>query len=104
MFGIDIFRRENDVDGCMGIDCIGGTCGWHVTLKAACKEVGDEWFYEWYDSLDWMKSDEFDCDIVAELKSRMLGSGEETRHGYYEWLVKNSLSLSEKLLIETGFV
>lgn len=84
VFGIDIFQPEEDVQGARAIDYLTGTFGWHAALKAACREIGDEWFYEWYDSLDWMKSDEFDCDVVEELKSSVLESGEETRHAYYE--------------------
>lgn len=102
VFGIDIFQPEEDVQSARAIEYLTGTCGWHAALKAACREVGDEWFYEWYDSLGWMESDGFDCDLVDELVDRVIERGEETRHVYYEWLVKNSLSLSEKLLIETG--
>lgn len=102
VFGIDIFQPEEDVQSARAIEYLTGTCGWHAALKAACREVGDEWFYEWYDSLGWMESDGFDYDLVDELVDRVIERGEETRHVYYEWLVKNSLSLSEKLLIETG--
>lgn len=90
VFGIDIFRSEDDVQGARAIDYVTGTCGWHVALKAACREVGDEWFYEWYDSLDWIKSDEFDCDLVEELKAHVMDPDEKSRHAYYEWLVKES--------------
>lgn len=88
VFGIDIFGAEPDVESVRVIDYLTGTSGWHVALKTACREVGDEWFMEWYDSLGWEESDEFDCVLVVELTSLVLKSGEETRHAYYEWLVR----------------
>lgn len=102
VFGIDIFQPEEDVQGLRAIAYVTGTCGWHVALRAACREVGDEWFYEWYDSLDWEESDEFDCDLVAELVDRVTERGEETKYVYYNWLLENNLSLTEKMLRETG--
>lgn len=89
VFGVDIFQPEEDVQGLLAVDYIACTGGWYVAMEAACREVGDEWFMEWYDALDWMESDEFDCDLMAGLKHRVLESGKETRNAYYEWLVKS---------------
>lgn len=90
VFGIDIFQRENGPQTCMSIECVTGTCGWHASLKAVCKRLWVEWFYEWYDSMDWIESDEFDCDLVDELKAHVMDSDDKSKHAYYEWLVKES--------------
>lgn len=86
VFGADIFQPEDSSGRVRGIDYVTGTYGWRLALKATCEEVGDGWFFEWYDVLDWMRSDEFDCDIVSELKTRLLDESRESNHEYYEWL------------------
>ena len=86
VFGVDIFQPEDSSGHTRGVDYVTGTYGWRLALKATCEELGDDWFFDWYDSLDWMKSDEFDCDIVVELKNRMLDDNRESNHTYYEWL------------------
>lgn len=45
VFGVDIFQADPDVEGARAIDYLTGTCGWHLTLMAACKRLGCEWFY-----------------------------------------------------------
>lgn len=90
VFGIDIFNSEDNICGVMGIEHVIGSCGWHAALKAVCKRLEVEWFYEWYDALDWMKSDEFDCDLVKRLKAHVTNQDEESRHAYYKWLIRHS--------------
>lgn len=81
VFGIDIF--EKDEDGLTPLDYMGGTSGWAVALWSVCHRLDIRWFYEWYDALDWMDSDEFDSDLLDEL-NKHTGS-----HGvYYTWLNK----------------
>lgn len=89
VFGIDIF--DKDEDGLQQLDYMGGTSGWAVALWSVCHRLGIEWFYEWYDALDWMDSDEFDGDLLDEL-NRRVGSCEvsaerETNRAYYRWLI-----------------
>ena len=80
VFGIDIF--EKDEDGLTPLDYMGGTSGWAVALWSVCHRLGIEWFYEWYDALDWMDSDEFDSDLLDEM-----GKHKGDHQAYYRWLI-----------------
>lgn len=76
IFGDVIFESDADygaADGFLGVDYITGTCGWNKAIVRACRQTRCEWFYYWYDMLPWYESDEFDCNIVAELKARWKG-------------------------------
>jgi len=68
IFKIDIF--EKDKDYCRALDFLSGTCGWHDAVEAACRKAGVKEFFNWYDMLDWIESDKFDSDLVAELIKR----------------------------------
>lgn len=81
VFGIYIF--EKDEDGLTPLDYMGGTSGWAVALWSVCHRLNINWFYEWYDALDWMDSDEFDSDLLDELNKRVEG----TNQVYYRWLI-----------------
>lgn len=81
VFGIDIF--EKDEDGLTPLDYMGGTSGWAVALWSVCHRLNIDWFYEWYDALDWMDSDEFDSDLLDELNKHAGGHGV-----YYIWLIE----------------
>ena len=81
VFGIDIF--EKDEDGLMQLDYMGGTSGWTTALWSVCHRLDIMWFYEWYDALDWMDSDEFDSCLLVELYKHT-GS----HRVYYTWLNK----------------
>lgn len=90
VFGIDIF--EKDEDGLLQLDYMGGTSGWAVALWSVCHRLDIDWFFEWYDALDWMDSDEFDSSLLDEL-NRRVGSCEvsaerETNRAYYRWLIE----------------
>lgn len=82
VFGIDIF--EKDEDGLQQLDYMGGTSGWAVALWSVCHRLDINWFYEWYDALDWMDSDEFDSDLLDEMNERVEG----TNQAYYRWLIR----------------
>lgn len=80
VFGIDIF--EKDEDGLQQLDYMGGTSGWAVALWSVCHRLDIEWFYEWYDALDWMDSDEFDSSLLDELNKH-----KGDHRAYYGWLI-----------------
>lgn len=76
IFGLDIFESDDDyeaAEGFLAVDFLTGTCGWHTAMVKACEQTQCEWFVEWYDKLEWYESDEFDCDVVAEVKARWKG-------------------------------
>lgn len=80
VFGIYIF--EKDEDGLTPLDYMGGTSGWAVALWSVCHRLDIDWFYEWYDALDWMDSDKFDSDLLDEL-----GKHKGDHRAYYSWLI-----------------
>lgn len=57
VFGLDIFL---DHDEEYPLLYISGTYGWNVALKATCKKMGLDWFYEYYSNLEWFESDQAD--------------------------------------------
>ncbi len=61
---------------------MGGTSGWAIALWSVCHRLDIEWFYEWYDALDWMDSDEFDSDLLDELNKH-----KGDHRAYYSWLI-----------------
>lgn len=48
---------------------VNGTNGWDTALKNTCEDLEIEDCYEYYKSLDWIKSDELDADIVMLLEA-----------------------------------
>lgn len=85
VFGIDIFMPSED--GESPLFYLSGSNGWNLALKMSCKKLGEEWFYEWYDKLEWCDSDEID----SELEDRLLEFpklGVQSVSPYYTWLVK----------------
>lgn len=82
VFSIYIF--EKDEDGLTPLDYMGGTSGWAVALWSVCHRLDIDWFYEWYDALDWMDSDEFDSDLLDELNKH-----KGDHRTYYSWLIGN---------------
>lgn len=86
---MDILQVDPDDSNFRAIDYYDGTSGWDLALWSTCMRLGLMDFYRWYSSLNWMESDQFDCDLCEELVKRigdMTPLNSDTRHDYYMWL------------------
>ncbi len=86
---MDILQVDPDDSACRAIDYYSGTSGWNLALWSTCMRLGLMDFYNWYESLRWDESDEFDCDLSDELVKRigdMEDLNSDSRHDYYMWL------------------
>lgn len=85
VFGVDIFMPSED--GESPLFYLSGSNGWNLALKMTCKKLGEEWFYEWYDRLEWYDSDAFDS-VLEDRLLEFSKLGVQSVSPYYTWLVK----------------
>lgn len=68
VFGKDAFDRFDNLEEFSFSDYIIGTFGMECAIKAVCKKLGLDWLFEYYDSLDWYQSDQFDSEMIEGVK------------------------------------
>ena len=66
IFGIDILKKDEDE-----LALLSGTYGWNAALRSVCCRLNMNWFYDWYDALDWKDSDDVDSDLLYVLNTRI---------------------------------
>lgn len=78
IFGNDILKKDEDE-----LALLSGTSGWNTALRSVCRRLNINWFYDWYDALDWAYSDDVDIDLLYALNTRI-----GINLAYYRWLVR----------------
>ena len=68
IFGKDAFQNFDKREEFSLSDFIIGTFGMDCAVKAACKKLGLGWLMDYYDSLDWYQSDQFDSEVIEEAR------------------------------------
>ena len=62
------------------------TNGWNAALRTTCKKLDLGWLYDYYDTLDWWESDQFDGEFEDLVISKFV-EPDERPLAYYSWLV-----------------
>ena len=86
VFGVGLF--DEDENGNTLLLYFTGTGGWARALQMTCEKFGVKWLWDWYDSLDWIESDEFDGEMLDLIESRFIKPDEEDKSTYYDWLLE----------------
>ena len=86
VFGLDLFDKVDDEE-CVGADFVTGTSGWNYAFRAACDKLNLEWLFDYYDKLDWMRSDVFDGEILDKVLEKFVSQNGEGTSPYYIHLV-----------------
>ncbi len=64
----------------------GGTCGWNLAFKEACRQCDLTNIYDDYSNMDWVRSDIFDGYIVDKMLEVLFA---DTRHNdYYKFKIQ----------------
>ena len=75
-------------DGDCEADYIGGTTGLYFAIKMACWKLGLKDLFEYYDTLEWYDSDQFDEIAVEQAKRSAHREYENTPNEYYHYLYR----------------
>ena len=66
-----------------------GTAGWNAALKMTCHKLDMDWFYDWYDNLNWWMSDLVDEELTDIFVMPFVEDWDrEGFSPYYKWLIE----------------
>lgn len=88
VFSLDIFET-NDTNDMILIRYREGTAGWNAALKMACRKLDMDWFYDWYNNLNWWMSDLVDEELTDIFVMPFVEDwNREGISPYYKWLIE----------------
>ena len=88
VFSLDIFKT-NDINDMILVRYREGTAGWNAALKMTCHKLDMNWFYDWYDSLNWWMSDLVDEELTDIFVMPFVEDWDrEGFSPYYKWLIE----------------
>lgn len=90
IFGPDILNRvydeiDDEIDDDYYYDLQISTSGWSQAFGETCKKLDLIWLLNYYQKLDWYRSDIFDGEIAGEITKRVLEK--EHNNSYYMHLM-----------------
>ena len=84
VFGTDVL---SEAESPFGIVFIAGTSGYELAFKSVCFRFGLQKLWEYYDSLTWWESDQFDGEIMEKVVEFANKEREENPNDYYLYLL-----------------
>lgn len=63
-----------------------GTAGWYEAFAATCRELHLDWFLDYYNSLDWIMSDQLDGIIEDRIAEKVMKNFCNA-NAYYKFLI-----------------
>ena len=68
IFGFGVWETHENISV---IDFIAGTNGLEYAIRETCEKLGLNWLWEYYESLQWYESDQFDDEVVLLAKQNL---------------------------------
>ena len=84
------WASEKDECGIYGLSYEGGTAGWVAAFKATCDKLQMQWLLDYYNTLEWYDSDQFDSEIGDAIIKTVYEADDTSANSYYLHLIEEN--------------